>query len=673
MRILAIIVTACTLLSMGCNSEKSDYDAGIAAYERGHYTAALYDFDKRANQGDPVAQFCLGYMFKEGIGVRADNEKARKWYERAAAQDYTPAMNNLAKMYYDGVFDSKGKELGKELWKRAAEMGNPTAQFNLGFAYWADVHPIAADSEDIEKVEKLLKQAANQKLPRASDYLGLLYKIKAQHAADNGDFKLADKWYEMQENSYKAADNMVKAEEKAAGKKEKGFAPSQHNLGVMYEKGDGVAQSLTENERWKEALKWYTQAAEQGHAGSQSRLGFMYYLGHGVDKDLKKTMELFKKAAEQGTVSAQNNLASMYSEEAKQSENERTAKLNNERASRWFLRAAQQGDGFAQVNLGSNFKIGRNGVPQDNAEAYYWYSLALRDTDYLNSEDAYILGETPSKAQNIPAVVTKWHENVGEKLPDERRNEIQEQVDNWKPKDAYSYGTGFYIHENYILTNAHVVTDDNNHEFDEFRIPYRRVELIEWDPNVDLALLYDKRGNTDTATFRSDPVYTEEKIISFGYPRSVPWLSYEGNHTSGTVSGLFGMLTIPYPDNYFQHTAPIYPGNSGGPVFDLMGNVVGVTKYGMRDTENAQFAIEFDVIKKFLEKNDFKEDSKDAIDKEKIYKVRYTSINSLSGQVNVSKMAKKFTVPVLIFKNKNEKVFEIDYSTKDIGIHELKQ
>ena len=386
----------------------------------------------------------------------------------------------------------------------------------------------------------------------------------------------------------------------------------------------------------------------------------------------------------------------MYSVEAEQSENERTVKLNNEMASRWFLRAAQQGDGFAQVNLGRNFQIGRNGMPHDNAEAYFWYSLALRDADYLNSDGAYKFSdETTSKVQSFASEVTEWHENVKETLRDERRNEIQEWVDNWKPKD-YSYvsGTGFYIHENYILTNAHVVIsnweevkqdDKKPIFFDEFRIPYQRVILIREsvDPDVDLALLYDERGNTDTATFRSDPVYTEEKIISFGYPQSGV-LSYEGNHTSGTVSGLFGMLNIPHPGNYFQHTAPIQGGNSGGPVFDLRGNVVGVTKYGaslrvrvaqiikIAPHQNVNFAIKFGVIKEFLEKNGFKEDSKDAIDKEKIYKVLDTSTNSPSHQVNVSEKAEKFTVPVLSFKNKDEKVFGLDYGTKDIGIHDLK-
>ena len=100
MRILAILVIVCPLLSVGCDSEKSDYDAGIAAYERRHYSAALYDFDKRANQGDPIAQFCLAFMYRNGKGVRTDENEAMYWYTESAKQDYAPAQNNLAALHF---------------------------------------------------------------------------------------------------------------------------------------------------------------------------------------------------------------------------------------------------------------------------------------------------------------------------------------------------------------------------------------------------------------------------------------------------------------------------------------------------------------------------------------------------------------------------------------------
>ena len=69
MRILAILVIVCTLLSVGCSSEKPNetpnYDAGIAAYKRGHYAVALSNFESRVmkDENDFVAQFCLGYMY----------------------------------------------------------------------------------------------------------------------------------------------------------------------------------------------------------------------------------------------------------------------------------------------------------------------------------------------------------------------------------------------------------------------------------------------------------------------------------------------------------------------------------------------------------------------------------------------------------------------------------
>ena len=60
---------------------------------------------------------------------------------------------------------------------------------------------------------------------------------------------------------------------------EQGDARSQFNLGVMYEKGQGVPQA------YAEAVVWYRKAAEQGHALAQNNLGLMYGKGQGVRQD----------------------------------------------------------------------------------------------------------------------------------------------------------------------------------------------------------------------------------------------------------------------------------------------------------------------------------------------------------------------------------------------------
>jgi TPR repeat protein len=87
---------------------------------------------------------------------------------------------------------------------------------------------------------------------------------------------------------------------------EQGNADAQGNLGLMYEKGDGVPQD------YKTAVKWYKLAAKQGYASAQFNLGGMYEKGDGVPQDYKTAVKWWKLAAEQGYASAQNNLGLMY-------------------------------------------------------------------------------------------------------------------------------------------------------------------------------------------------------------------------------------------------------------------------------------------------------------------------------------------------------------------------
>jgi hypothetical protein len=81
---------------------------------------------------------------------------------------------------------------------------------------------------------------------------------------------------------------------------DQGHAGAQSNLGVMYEKGQGVPQDFAA------ALGWYRKAADQGKASAQTNLGRYYDNGRGgLPKDDREAVRLYKLAADQGDAWAQ--------------------------------------------------------------------------------------------------------------------------------------------------------------------------------------------------------------------------------------------------------------------------------------------------------------------------------------------------------------------------------
>ena len=87
---------------------------------------------------------------------------------------------------------------------------------------------------------------------------------------------------------------------------EKGDPFAQYNLGIMYSKGEGIPQNLSE------AFKWYHMAAVQGFAQARYNLGVMYENGEGVTQDYKEAMKWYHMAAQQGFAPAQFNMGVMY-------------------------------------------------------------------------------------------------------------------------------------------------------------------------------------------------------------------------------------------------------------------------------------------------------------------------------------------------------------------------
>ena len=142
-------------------------------------------------------------------------------------------------------------------------------------------------------------------------------------------------------------------------------------------------------------------------------------------------------------------------------------------------------------------------------------------------------------------------------------------------REATSYGSGFILKDNYILTNYHVVEDSNEVIVS---LSDRRefiAEVVGVDPLSDLAVLKVEGDNLPQVTAgNSDELKVGDWVIAIGSP-----FSFDFSVTAGIISAKGRSIQNNNIGNYvpfLQTDVAINPGNSGGPLFDLDGKVVGI-------------------------------------------------------------------------------------------------
>src|SRR5262249_4848380 len=132
-------------------------------------------------------------------------------------------------------------------------------------------------------------------------------------------------------------------------------------------------------------------------------------------------------------------------------------------------------------------------------------------------------------------------------------------------------GTGFFVAPNRVVTNNHVVSGCT--KAIQVRYPERAsytATLSGQDYTNDLALLHTEMPNLSVASFRSEPLLGEA-VATYGFPYSN--ILSSPNFTSGNIAALSGLKGN---TSFLQTSTPIQPGNSGGPLLDSAGRVVGV-------------------------------------------------------------------------------------------------
>ena len=146
------------------------------------------------------------------------------------------------------------------------------------------------------------------------------------------------------------------------------------------------------------------------------------------------------------------------------------------------------------------------------------------------------------------------------------------------PQPTSSLGSGFVVdRDGYIVTNYHVIEDAQEIEVNfsgDDRVP---AKVVGSDPSTDLAVLKidaQSRALTPLPLGNSDDVHVGDAVVAIGNP-----FGLERSATAGIVSALQRDITAPNGytiDKVIQTDAPINRGNSGGPLLNARGEVIGV-------------------------------------------------------------------------------------------------
>lgn len=264
-------------------------------------------------------------------------------------------------------------------------------------------------------------------------------------------------------------------------------------------------------------------------------------------------------------------------------------------ARQWNLRAAKQGSKSAQCELFETLSFETLSGSDALIDNYFWFHVYLHHppkTEY----DFHIfqhVDHVKSWCESMPAISKRIRNELGadpEKLETEARAfkpslEIATGEPDF-PIRIPSSGTAFFVAPNLVVTNAHVVQD---YQAAYLVLPSgARVSamVLKIDANNDLALLQTKSYESSNWLVLEESTEADlaDEVFTIGFPN--PEIQgKEPKYTDGRISSVSGMGDDP---TFYQVTIPVQPGNSGGPLVNRHGQVIGVVTSKLADIATFQ-------------------------------------------------------------------------------------
>lgn len=152
-------------------------------------------------------------------------------------------------------------------------------------------------------------------------------------------------------------------------------------------------------------------------------------------------------------------------------------------------------------------------------------------------------------------------------------------------------GTGFIItNQGHLVTNAHVLADGRRIAILTSNQEIVEAQFIGYNAEFDLALLKIQGNYDELKLADSDDVQVGEKVIAIGNPLGLQFSVSEGIVSATHRQGINGI------NAYIQTDAALNPGNSGGPLINTQGEVIGINNFKIGGGESLGFALESNYI-----------------------------------------------------------------------------
>jgi uncharacterized protein len=523
---------------------------GVDAYKASDFDKALRHLWPHYDEPNPEAPYTLGLMAQLGRGMFRDYKKAMGFFKAAAELEYPPAMFRIGLLYFHGTGVAQDAKAANEWFKRAAEFGDGQAQCTFG--------------------ANLLTGIGAAVNPKEGLFWLLLSNDRLQEGADkDGCHRNID-----------AAEGLLTPQE--------------------------ISEVKLQAAIWKPSEpRLFAEASD-----------LRVWIGRYPFDRIKGTRLLDVKELNL-------RLRMILGEEAVTAMSEMNVMSPAQGVNGWLVASGCRPhscntDHFSLGVSTENYEV--VACARFDTSDYHFQRMVWGGTNYARTEETVplsaddncfiervgVAGMKATMAARSPA-----GEPTNPQPPSSPP--LQTAAASPPPPSGASNnssGTGYVIDDTGDLVTAHHVVSGCRTGSLKVRHGESVVsaEVVASDERNDLAVINGSLLSLPAVTFRDGKgIRPADSVVAIGYPYA-GLLATTPEVTTGTVTALAG---IDDDSRYLQITAPIQPGNSGGPLFDLAGNVVGTVVSTLDPMvmasatgslpQNVNFATKSAVVREFLD------------------------------------------------------------------------